>query len=271
MLENGEIVRLIKAINELPAIIEARIERLRLESVKRRLKQLYEAIHAKSKKKSSSVLFALKKTIEQENCPVYRKAIARLSELLSKREQYIERYKLLDRLNQGAPEWASLIRDRVSPHDRRDMPGDAQKAWLWRQLEEELERRASKSIPDLQKKIEDLKRELSLITTKLIFHLAWGRQLSRLSGQIELRQALKAWMFVMRQIGAGKGKKVPILSHEAKKLMVKSQDAVPVWIMPLSRVVENFDPTKRNLSMKMRHLQQQFTVAPVRYLVTPVC
>ena len=27
----------------------------------------------------------------------------------------------------------------------------------------------------------------------------------------------------------------------------------------------------RNLSMKMRHLQQQFTVAPVRYLVTPVC
>ena len=27
----------------------------------------------------------------------------------------------------------------------------------------------------------------------------------------------------------------------------------------------------RNLSMKMRHLQQQFSVAPDRYLVTPVC
>lgn len=27
----------------------------------------------------------------------------------------------------------------------------------------------------------------------------------------------------------------------------------------------------RNLSMKMRHLRQQFSVAPVRYLVTPVC
>jgi len=27
----------------------------------------------------------------------------------------------------------------------------------------------------------------------------------------------------------------------------------------------------RNLSMEMRHLRQQFSVAPVRYLVTPVC
>ena len=28
---------------------------------------------------------------------------------------------------------------------------------------------------------------------------------------------------------------------------------------------------RRNLSMRMRHLRQQFSVAPVRYLVTPVC
>ena len=28
---------------------------------------------------------------------------------------------------------------------------------------------------------------------------------------------------------------------------------------------------ERNLSMKMRHLQQQFSVASDRYLVTPVC
>jgi phosphatidylserine/phosphatidylglycerophosphate/cardiolipin synthase-like enzyme len=28
---------------------------------------------------------------------------------------------------------------------------------------------------------------------------------------------------------------------------------------------------QRNLSMKMRHLRQQFNVAPVRYLLTPAC
>jgi len=31
------------------------------------------------------------------------------------------------------------------------------------------------------------------------------------------------------------------------------------------------DAAQRNLSMEMRHLRQQFSVAPVRYLVTPVC
>ena len=43
-------------------------------------------------------------------------------------------------------------------------------------------------------------------------------------------------------------------------------DLVKVVILP-----EFFSVAQRNLSMKMRHLQQQFTVAPVRYLVTPVC
>ena len=31
-------------------------------------------------------------------------------------------------------------------------------------------------------------------------------------------------------------------SARAKDLMVKCREAVPVWIMPLSRVVEQFDP-----------------------------
>ena len=247
--KNGEIIRLTYAIKNLPVIIEMRANRLRFELIKEQLKLLSEAIFAKSVNKSSFVLNALKEAIDQKNCTAYQRAIARLNELISIREQYFERCKLLAILNQAAPKWASLIRDRVSPHDSRDMPGNVQKAWLWRQLDEELDRRASKSIPEMQKKIEDFKSDLARITTVLIFNLAWGRQLSRLSGQIELRHALKAWMFVMRQIGAGKGKKVPILSREAKRLMVKSQDAVPVWIMPLSRVVENFDPTKTHFDV----------------------
>ncbi len=246
---NGEIIRLIKSIRELHAIIGARVSRLRLESIRRLLKQLAEAISEQGGGKPSSVLSALKKAVLREDFEAYRDSIGRISELLSKLGQYNERCSLLDRLKKSAPGWEQLIRDRVSPHDRRYAPGNARDAWLWRQLEEELDRRASKSIPDLQKRIEGHRSELGRVTTSLIFRLAWGRQLDRLNGQLELRQALKAWMFVVRQIGAGKGKKVPILSREAKKLMAKSQDAVPVWIMPLSRVVENFDPAKAHFDV----------------------
>jgi len=57
---------------------------------------------------------------------------------------------------------------------------------------------------------------------------------------------------------------------EISKHLGVSSDTVYRWIekhsMPAHRMGR-----LRNLSMKMRHLQQQFTVAPVRYLVTPVC
>jgi len=48
----------------------------------------------------------------------------------------------------------------------------------------------------------------------------------------------------MRKSGAGTGKRVPRLPQEARKLMAKCQTAVPVWVMPLSRVVETSDPRK---------------------------
>ena len=45
-------------------------------------------------------------------------------------------------------------------------------------------------------------------------------------------------------------------------------DLVPSVYKMINHVL---DCRERNLSMKMRHLQQQFSVAPDRYLVAPVC
>ena len=66
------------------------------------------------------------------------------------------------------------------------------------------------------------------------------------------------------------------------KLLVNNPRDHLLWVMGTNNGLRTGDILKlcvdkvnnvkvRNLSMKMRHLQQQFTVAPVRYLVTPVC
>ncbi|MBM3302387.1 MAG: hypothetical protein FJY85_20850, partial [Deltaproteobacteria bacterium] len=44
------------------------------------------------------------------------------------------------------------------------------------------------------------------------------------------------------KIGKGYGKRVPRLRAEAARKMSECRTAVPVWIMPLARAVENFDP-----------------------------
>lgn len=55
------------------------------------------------------------------------------------------------------------------------------------------------------------------------------------------RQALVGWLDTVRKIGKGTGTRVPRLRAEASRRMKECKDAVPVWIMPLARAVENFD------------------------------
>ena len=45
----------------------------------------------------------------------------------------------------------------------------------------------------------------------------------------------------IRKIGKGTGKRVPQLLQHARQLLASARSAVPVWIMPLSRVYESFD------------------------------
>jgi hypothetical protein len=72
--------------------------------------------------------------------------------------------------------------------------------------------------------------------------MAWFAQKSRTGFQEQ--QALIGWVHTQKKIGRGTGKRVPKLQAEARKLLSKAREAVPVWIMPLARVAENFDPQR---------------------------
>src|SRR3989454_10988475 len=50
---------------------------------------------------------------------------------------------------------------------------------------------------------------------------------------------------MVRRSGKGRGKRVPRLIVEASQKMTECRSAVPVWIMPLARAVETFEPTTR--------------------------
>lgn len=249
MSDYGTIARLLNALKKLPEIVESRQKRLKLETIAIQFRKLDKVASQLSQKGSSDVWRALNKAVSAKDTARYRRAMERVNIIRSVAIRYQRRLELLGRLEQTAPSWAALIRVREKPHDKSVVPGDPGKAWIWRQQEEELQRRASKSIPEIQNKIESFSNDLQRVTGDLIYNMAWGNQLKKLSRQLELSQALKSWLFIVRQIGAGTGKKVPVLSRQAKKLMVKSQDAVPVWVMPLSRVVENFDPSKTHFDV----------------------
>ncbi len=173
----------------------------------------------------------------------YRTHYATLAQLDAKKKILAERLQLLERLDKEAPGWAAAIRNRQAPHDNTVIPGDDREAWLWRQLSDELLDRQKENPSEIQGQIENLTAKLREITVELIEARAWGNQLEKAA---QYRQSLIGWLDTQRRLGARTGKKSRIaeLLAQSRKLMANSQAAVPVWIMPLVRVYENFDPRR---------------------------
>src|SRR5262249_42093422 len=151
----------------------------------------------------------------------------------------LRRRALLDRLCVAAPAWQSAIRLRAEPHGGRSIPGDAQEAWRWRQLSQEIERRAALDELSLKSRVEQRRDELREMTAQLIDRRAWLGQLRRTD--LNARLALQGWADTQRRIGKGTGKRVPEFQARARELLARAREAVPVWIMPLARVAESFD------------------------------
>lgn len=174
----------------------------------------------------------------------YRKAYEQLVDLTSRRRNLETRQELLSKLEPAAPAWASAIRSRNGVHGVGEPPGAPEKAWLWRQLNDEIERRHSRDPERVKQRISQLTRDLQTVTGELVEKRAWASQISRTS--IEQRVALQGWKSFMKRVGKRTGIRAPRFLAEARKLIPVCQTAVPVWIMPLNQVVETFDPRKNS-------------------------
>ncbi len=150
---------------------------------------------------------------------------------------------LMAKMRRFAPGWAEQIALRLPPHDKGRVPGDYREAWIWRQLHDELSERDKIDAHFLQREIDKSRDRLRQITQSLIEAKAWGKQLERLQGNNPVRQALVGWLdTAKRLISTRQNDKRQTLLSEARKLMRRCSEAVPVWIMPIQIMAENFDP-----------------------------
>ena len=238
----GELLRLGQAVtNSLLPILNSRYQKLRLLQLEEEFRELKSRHKLASRNsRTARILVHLQKAIHDEDCVAYREAYDQLLELKSRQADLDLRRSLLSKLESAAPAWAAAIRNRSGLHGKGEPPRDPAAAWIWRQINDELDRRAESSLEALQSKIEKLREHLRRLTVDLIDRLAWSWQARRTSPR--QRQALVGWLDTIRRIGKGHGIRVGLLRAEAARKMSECRSAVPVWVMPLSRVVENFDP-----------------------------
>ena len=240
--EHGRLLRIHDMVKgELTAVLSAHASYCHKVQLQHKLEDLKAVVKSVDHQETqAAVVSSLYDALTGLSLSNYTQAYHRLTELTSKRRDIELRHKLLEKLEPVAPHWASALRSRADLHGLSMIPGNPTDAWLWCQLQGELEQRARTSMEELQARITQLSEDLRRTTAILVEKKSWAAQVRRTT--LTQRQALQGWKEIMHRIGKGKGKRVPRFLAEARKLMPICQSAVPVWIMPLNRVIDNFNP-----------------------------
>jgi very-short-patch-repair endonuclease len=232
------------AKSDLNQLLQYEISRRKLKEHEDRFFKLRNLIiNVDPSKPNEGCISRIVKSIEDKNTESYAEALAYLRRITSIIPLVKERDSLIQSLSDIAPNWSNLISQRVHPHDQSIPPGDIIQAWLWRQLNDILDDRHRLDVHVIQQEIEHVNVMLREVTRYLVDARAWSMQIKRLQSDNAMRQALVGWLDTAKRLASTRqlDKRLTLLS-ESRKLMLKCSEAVPVWIMPISLVAENFDP-----------------------------
>lgn len=187
------------------------------------------------------------KSVEEKDISKYEISYKEIKSLYNKREIYLRRVELLEKLQKHAPDWANAIKRREGIHGNTVVPNDIELAWKWSQLNNQINRINSYDPNIIQREIDEINELLMENARELAYKKAWYHQIKNTTD--EQTQAIRGWRQTMKQVGKGTGKNAPRLLKKARELMPRCQTAIPVWIMPLNRVAENFDPQRNKFDV----------------------
>ena len=234
--------------SELQPAIETRIKFIDWKDLNESREKWFEYFNGLPKREASYVLSKVfRGAVKKGNYDHYLQAWQRLNELVELKPDYEKRRDLLAQLEEHSPKWAAAIAGWKSPHNQGHPPGDIQKAWTHRYLQQTLSEILKADFDALQDKLDSVSEELQEVTAQYIEKKSWKAQLERTG--LKQQQALNGWLALHKKMGRGTGKQVGRLKEEAKRTLLECRQAVPVWIMPISRVLESFDLTTTNFDV----------------------
>lgn len=241
--EHADLKRLRQAVvTELAPILISRRDSLRLDALREQMNG-WRRLIVSNCEPTAEAAAALRRALMSENCDAYDAAHRELERLAALEPQYANRVSLLERLKRSAPGWAKAIERRDGCHGQPVAPGPFDMAWKWRQLHDELERRAGTSLSAIQERIDSGSERLMAVTAKLIEAKTWLAQMKRTTE--EQKRALGAYAALRSRLTkSGTGVRDAEVRNAARKEMVVAKDAVPVWIMPLAEAFTTFDPQR---------------------------
>ncbi|PYO02883.1 MAG: hypothetical protein DMD91_03015 [Candidatus Rokuibacteriota bacterium] len=239
--QEAEAFRIVDLIrDQLIPLTGKHVANLEIKGLKDRRTQWLKTIRSVDATDASRPLL---KTLEQAfkaiDYDAYDKAWKHLAHVLELKPAFEERQRFLGTLAQAAPQWAEAIQRRESPHDGAKLPGSLEEAWAHRQAAQKLAGSSGADVEKLEDRLGSITQKLQKVNALYVEKLAWRAQVERTG--LKQQQALNGWLGLYRKIGKGTGKLVGKFKDEARRVLLECHQAVPVWIMPLSRALESFE------------------------------
>lgn len=184
--------------------------------------------------------------VENGDVNCYTEAYEENQRLLQLQREDLERTHLGRLIEQFSPE---LARDLARPDSadtatwaRRLRNFDAACAWV--RTQQWLSQQVSQDDSAARQRVGVLENEIIRIVEQLAAERAWAHALAPDRLTTSTRAALVAFEQQVRQLGKGTGQHADRLRAEIRETINECRDAVPVWIMPLYRVIEQAPPAR---------------------------
>lgn len=185
--------------------------------------------------------------IQNKDIEMYDANYTAVLKIYQKNSIYLERVKTIEILKVHAPSWAKAISNRVGIHGHSSKSIYIEDAWKWLQLSNQIKTIDSYNPIIIQKELHKMSEDLLRNAQRLAYEKAWYEKIKNKT--IEQTQAIEGWRQTLKQYGKGFVKEAPMLLRKIREYMPVCQSAIPVWVMPLNRVAENFDPQKNKFDV----------------------
>ncbi|QOR67972.1 AAA family ATPase [Cytobacillus suaedae] len=161
--------------------------------------------------------------------------VEELSQLIEKKKNVDEFYELVARLETYAPKTATSITDSLTKDI--PIPQEVQKAWEFKSLFDWMKENQGFEAERIEENIKSEQDHQKKLITSIVANSTW---LNQINGITETqKRSLVAWKNFIKRYGKGTGNNKRYLA-DARKEMENAQSAIPVWIMPVNQVIENF-------------------------------
>ncbi|MGS2809944.1 AAA domain-containing protein [Nocardia sp. MW-W600-9] len=185
-------------------------------------------------------LHALHEALQRRDIEAYQRAHTRLAELNSLRARYARRSELDIRMA-ALPHLCEAVNSTAVSQVWDKHLGELEKAWDWAALGAWLEGVDTEPANELFDQLDDIEAGLREEATQLAVTKAWDKAVAPERLGPGTRTDLRQYAQLVRRYGKGTGVHADRRRREIRDTMGRCRSAVPVWIMPIYRVVEQLD------------------------------